>query len=129
MLPFFTDVQNLESITPGWMSFFMVMPKPIEMCVGALIDYKLRVLGIPLRWRSEITAWQPPFRFVDEQRRELYCQWIHEQTFEAHKDGTICRDSIRYAVLGGRIIERLFVRNDVKTILDFPQKKLGEIFW
>ena len=128
VFPFFADAQNLEAITPNWMSFSIITPKPIEMRVGTLIDYKLRVRGIPLRWRSEITVWQPPFRFVDEQRRGPYRQWIHEHTFEARDGGTLCRDSVRYAVLGGRIIERLFVRRDVETIFEFRQKKLREIF-
>lgn len=128
IFPFFSDAQNLEAITPDWMSFAIVTPKPIEMRMGALIDYKLRVRGIPLRWQSEITVWQPPFRFVDEQRRGPYRQWIHEHTFEVQEGGTLCRDVVRYAVFGGRLVERLFVRRDVEKIFAFRQAKLRELF-
>lgn len=65
---FFADPRNLALITPPWLSFHVLTPEPIAMRRGALIDYKLRVRGIPIRWQSELTAWEPPVRFVDEQR-------------------------------------------------------------
>jgi ligand-binding SRPBCC domain-containing protein len=125
---FFSDARNLQTITPDWLHFSILTPAPIEMRVGTLIDYWLRVRGLPLRWRSEITVWQPPHRFVDEQRRGPYRQWIHEHAFEAVAGGTLCRDSVRYAVFGGKIVERLFVRRDVKTIFDHRERKLRELF-
>ena len=74
------------------------------MNVGTLLDYKLRVHGLPLRWQSEITVWEPPFRFVDEQRHGPYRKWKHTHTFEEKPGGTLCLDHVEYAVLGGAII-------------------------
>lgn len=74
---FFCDAQNLESITPPWLKFEVLTPAPIELGEGALIDYRLRVRGIPLRWQSKITHWDPPHSFVDEQLRGPYRLWIH----------------------------------------------------
>jgi len=125
---FFSDASNLESITPAFLHFVTLTPKPIEMKTGTLIDYKLRVHGFPLRWRTLISAWEPPFRFVDEQLRGPYRQWIHEHTFEDRDGGTLAVDQVRYAVFGGAVIDRLLVRRDVETIFEFRQKRLGEIF-
>ena len=125
---FFSDARNLEAITPGWLSFHILSPTPMVMRPGTLIDYQLRVRGLPLRWRSEITAWDPPHRFVDEQRRGPYRRWIHEHTFTTHPGGTLCRDHVRYAVWGGKIIQKLFVRRDVETIFAFREQKLRELF-
>ena len=124
---FFSDARNLEEITPPWLHFHVVTPEPIEMRVGTLIDYRLRLHGIPLRWQSEITAWKPPARFVDEQRRGPYRLWVHEHTFAATPEGTLVRDHVQYAVLGGRLIERFFVRPDVEKIFAYRRDCLTRI--
>jgi ligand-binding SRPBCC domain-containing protein len=98
------------------------------MHVGQRIDYRLRVRGVPIRWQSEITAWEPPHRFVDEQRRGPYRAWIHEHTFEAQDGGTLARDLVQYAVLGGALVNRLFVARDVERIFAFRSEMLREIF-
>lgn len=95
---------------------------------GALIDYRLRIHGLPLRWRSEITAWDPPRRFVDEQRRGPYRLWRHTHTFTEGVGGTIVHDRVRYAVLGGILIHKLLVERDVRTIFAYREKALREIF-
>jgi ligand-binding SRPBCC domain-containing protein len=87
VFPFFADAGNLEILTPPWLRFEIVTPRPIAMRAGALIEYRLRLHGVPLRWQSEITAWEPPHRFVDEQRRGPYRAWIHEHTARC---GTSC---------------------------------------
>jgi ligand-binding SRPBCC domain-containing protein len=127
LFPFFADVTNLEAITPPFLRFEVLTPD-VEVRAGAIIDYKLRVHGIPLRWRSEITVWEPPHRFVDEQRRGPYRRWHHEHRFEEKDDGTLCIDTVDYAVLGGALIETLFVRRDVERIFAFRQTKLQELF-
>ncbi len=98
---FFSEAQNLETLTPGWLRFSIVTPTPVEMRVGAIIDYQLKLRGIPLRWRTEITAWDPPRRFIDEQVRGPYRLWTHEHLFKEHQGGTLMSDRVRYAVPGG----------------------------
>jgi ligand-binding SRPBCC domain-containing protein len=125
---FFSDAGNLEVITPPWLRFTVLTPRPIEMRVGTRIDYQLKVRGIPLRWQSEITAWEPPVRFVDEQRRGPYRKWRHEHLFEEHGDRTLAIDRVDYDVFAGFIVESLFVRRDVEQIFAFRKTKLLEIF-
>jgi ligand-binding SRPBCC domain-containing protein len=125
---FFADAKNLQAITPPWLDFALVTPEPIRMSRGTLIDYRLRLHGFPIRWRSEITAWEPPRRFVDDQRRGPYKLWVHEHRFQAQDGGTHVADAVRYAVPGGALIDRLFVRRDVERIFQFRRQKLQELF-
>ena len=128
VFPFFADAGNLETITPPWLRFEILTPRPIAMRAGALIEYRLRLHGIPVRWQSEITAWEPPHRFVDEQRRGPYRAWIHEHTFTESKGGSEVRDFVRYAAPGGWLVDRLFVRHDVRRIFEYRTRKLQELF-
>lgn len=128
LFSFFADAGNLDAITPPWLNFHIVTPPPIELREGALIDYKLRVRGIPLRWRTRINVWQPPHRFVDEQLRGPYRQWIHEHTFEARGGGTLARDMVHYAVPFDFIAHRWLVRPDVEKIFAFRQEALRARF-
>ena len=123
---FFSDARNLEALTPPTLRFEILTPSPIRMEVGTLIDYKLRLRGIPVRWRSEITAWEPPYRFVDEQRRGPYRLWVHEHRFEAKDGGTLAKDLVEYAVPGGALVNRLFVARDVRGIFEYRTEKLRE---
>jgi ligand-binding SRPBCC domain-containing protein len=128
LFPFFADAFNLETLTPPWVNFSLLTPRPIEMKVGARIDYQLRIRGLPIRWQSEITVWEPPIRFADEQRRGPYRAWIHAHRFEEIDGGTLVRDVVRYAVIGGRLINRLLVQPDVEKIFRFRQQRLTELF-
>jgi len=125
---FFADAGNLQELTPPFLGFEILTPRPIEMRPGALIDYRIRLRGIPLRWRTEITAWEPPRRFVDEQLRGPYRLWIHEHTFEEYGDGTVVVDFVRYAVLFGALANRLLVARDVRKIFEYRERRLKEIF-
>jgi ligand-binding SRPBCC domain-containing protein len=125
---FFADPENLSRITPSWVGFAIRTPPPIEMKTGALIDYAIRIRGIPMKWRSEITAWQPPYRFVDEQRTGPYRYWIHEHTFEERDGGTFVSDRVRYSVPGGTLIHRLFVARDLDRIFAHRERALEGIF-
>lgn len=125
---FFGDAQNLQRITPAWLNFKILTPLPLEIRAGTLIDYQLRIRGIPLRWQTEITAWAPPHRFVDEQKRGPYRQWIHEHTFTPQNGGTLCRDHVRYAVVGGALVNWLLVRRDVERIFNHRAKRMRELF-
>jgi ligand-binding SRPBCC domain-containing protein len=113
---FFSEVANLDAITPPWVKFKTITPGPIEMRVGTVIDHRLRIHGIPIRWRSKITAWEPPARFVDEQLRGPYRVWVHEHLFEERDGGTVVRDRVRYAVPFDFFTDRFLVRPDVERI-------------
>lgn len=124
---FFSDALNLELITPPWLRFKVLAVSPVEMKEGTLIDYRLRLRGIPLRWQSQITAWEPPFRFVDQQRRGPYRLWIHEHTFVESNSGTLARDRVEYAVPGGMLVQKLFVEPELKRIFAYRSRKMQEI--
>ena len=125
---FFADAGNLEALTPPWLRFRVVTPQPIELRAGALIDYRLRVHGLPIRWTSEITAWEPPVRFVDEQRHGPYRFWHHEHTFEDAPGGTFVNDRVRYRVPFGRLAHWLVVERDVRMIFRYRSEALVPIF-
>ena len=125
---YFSNASNLQELTPPWLHFNIVTPEPIEMFVGQTIDYKLRVHGFPIRWRSEITDWEPNVRFVDESRRGPYTHWHHEHLFESCEAGTRVTDIVHYGVPGGALIHAFFVRRDIATIFNYRRKVLRERF-
>lgn len=125
---FFSDAQNLDLITPPWMHFQTIKQSQGEMQQGTVMDHRLRIHGFPLRWRSEITDWDPPTRFVDQQVRGPYRLWIHEHRFEERDGGTLVQDHVSYAVLFDFLIHRSFIRPDIERIFAYRGKKLREIF-
>lgn len=128
VFPFFADAGNLERITPAWVNFKILTPGPIEMRSGALIDYRIRIRGVPVGWQTRITAWDPPRRFEDVQVRGPYVLWEHEHTFEEVDGGTLCRDRVRYRAPLGFILHSLLVDRDVRRIFEYRQSRLAEVF-
>ena len=127
VFPFFADAGNLEAITPPWLSFRITTPRPIEMRQGALIEYRLRLHGLPIRWLTVIADWAPGVRFVDTQIRGPYALWHHTHEFEPDGDGTLMRDTVRYALPYGPLgvaAQRLFVARDVGRIFDYRAEAL-----
>jgi len=132
VFPFFADARNLEAITPTSLHFHIVTPMPVEMRPGLMIDYKLRMRGIPMTWRSEITAYDPPHSFVDEQRKGPYKLWRHEHFFEPANGpggvvGTRVRDRVSYIPRGGPLIHKLFVRPELEKIFAHRQEVILEL--
>jgi hypothetical protein len=122
---FFAAARNLEHLTPPWLRFEVLNAEPIEMRAGALIDYRLRVHRIPLRWTSQIEEWEPGRCFVDRQLRGPYGLWRHRHTFAVDGAGTVVRDSVDYGLpLGplGELAHALFVRRDLERIFDYRRR-------
>jgi len=123
VFPFFADAHNLEAITPPWVRFRVMTPGRIEMRPGTLIEYRLRLHGVPVRWVTRIVEWEPGRRFVDEQLRGPYRLWHHTHAFEDDGEGrTIVRDRVCYCLpfgLTGAAAHMLFVRRDLTRIFDF----------
>ena len=125
---FFADPRNLERLTPPWLRFEILTPPEMEITRGTLLDYRLRLRGIPLRWQSEIAVWEPPRRFIDRQTKGPYSLWVHEHNFTPDKNGTIIGDRVEYAVPGGALIHKLLVAPDLEKIFQYRHKVLEEIF-
>lgn len=127
VFPFFADATNLERITPPFMKFEILTPRPIPMRAGQRIEYALKIRGIPVRWISEITVWDPPNRFVDEQVKGPYRKWSHEHRFWEADGGTWMEDQIDYAVLGGELIRKLLVEPDLRRIFEYRSQVLESL--
>ncbi len=121
---FFSDPYNLEALTPPWLRFRVLACSTPTMREGTTIDYQLRVRGVPIRWRSLISSWAPPLEFVDEQVAGPYRSWVHRHSFIETPDGVLMRDRVDYSPLGGALVNRLFVRSDLRRIFDYRQKQL-----
>ncbi len=125
---FFANPGNLDRLTPAWLNFSILTPptSPIEQ--GALLDYRLRLRGIPIRWQSEIAAWEPPHRFVDRQTKGPYSLWVHEHTFDERDNGTLVADNVEYGVPGGPLIQKFLVAPDLERIFNYRHKVLAGLF-
>jgi ligand-binding SRPBCC domain-containing protein len=127
---FFSDALRLQAVTPPWLAFRMLTPGPIEVGPGTLLDYRLRVHGIPIRWQTRIETWEPPRRFVDRQLKGPYKLWVHTHIFEARDGGTLVGDHVRYALpLGplGELAHRAVVRRDLERIFDYRHEALTRL--
>ncbi len=125
---FFADAFNLERITPPWLRFRIRTPPPIDMRVGALIDYSLRVRAIPVRWRTRIGEWDPPRRFTDEQIRGPYRLWRHTHEFTSVEGGALCVDRVLFRAPLPRLTHALLVEPDVRRIFRFRANALRRLF-
>jgi ligand-binding SRPBCC domain-containing protein len=127
---FFSDARNLELLTPAWLKFH-VLTIPDQIASGIHIQYRLVWHGIPLRWTTEITRWNPPRDFEDVQLSGPYKLWHHTHRFEARDEGTQTTDIVEYALpLGflGRLAYALQVRSNVEQIFDYRYDRIREMF-
>jgi ligand-binding SRPBCC domain-containing protein len=127
VFPFFAEARNLELLTPPFLHFNIITSAPIVMARGTRIQYRLKLRGIPITWESEITTWEPPHRFVDEQLRGPYRLWEHRHDFRERDGGTDVSDHVDYAVWGGSLVNSLLVAPDVKRIFEYRRSKLDEL--
>lgn len=129
---FFSDPANLEALTPPWLAFEVLTPAPLPRGEGAVFDYRIRVRGLPIRWRTLIESFVPGERFVDRQIAGPYTLWHHTHRFEdLPGGGTRMTDQVRYR-LGwgplGRLVAALWVRRDVERIFAYRRRILAERF-
>lgn len=119
---FFAEAANLELITPPWLGFGLVSAEPVAMRLGTLIEYRLRLHRLPLRWVSRIASWEPERGFVDVQVRGPYRVWRHRHEFEPRGRSTVVRDHVEYALpFGplGKLAHAAFVERDLARIFDY----------
>jgi ligand-binding SRPBCC domain-containing protein len=128
---FYAQARNLEAITPPWLRFRVITPEPIEMRAGTLIDYRLSLHGVPLRWRTRIEVWEPPSRFVDIQLNGPYSLWEHTHTFSPDGEGAVeIGDRVRYQLpLGplGELAHAALVRRDIRRIFDYRERAAARL--
>ena len=128
---FFSKAENLETLTPNNLEFKILTPLPISMKKGQHIDYRIKLFGIPFYWKTEITKWNPPQEFADNQLSGPYVIWHHTHTF-VEKDGTtVMTDTIEYKSKGwilAPFLHWLFVDRNVEQIFTYREQRLNELF-
>ncbi|PLK42820.1 SRPBCC family protein [Emticicia sp. TH156] len=130
---FLSVPENLKTITPSYMGFEMTSRHHGNvMYAGQIITYLVKpVMGIPLKWCTEITHVQEPHYFVDEQRMGPYQFWHHQHKLKEIKNGVLMEDIIHYKLpLGvlGNIANSIMVSGQLEEIFEYRQKKLIELF-
>jgi hypothetical protein len=128
---FFSKPENLEMITPESLSFNILTPISIRMETGSLIDYTIRLFGIPIHWRTLISDYEPPFRFVDQQIKGPYTFWHHTHTFQAVEGGVEIIDKVKYSLpLGwlGTLAHSIWVRKDLEKIFKHRKTVIQNYF-
>jgi ligand-binding SRPBCC domain-containing protein len=127
---YFADASNLEAITPPWLRFRILTPQPIALGEGALIDYRLALHRVPLRWRTRIERWEPGRCFVDTQLDGPFALWEHTHTFEEQVGGTLIRDRVEYRMpleVFGQLAHRLVAGRDLERIFDYRRDAIARI--
>ncbi len=130
VFPFFSDAKNLETITPPWVGF-TIKSVSGPMAVGTLIDYRIVIKGVPMKWRTRISKWEPNQKFADEMVWGPYQRWHHTHTFQALKSGTLMTDLVIYqppfGVLGD-IVALLMITKDVAKIFNYRTQQINRLF-
>ena len=128
---FFAQAENLSLVTPPELKFEILSPLPITMRVGTLIDYRIRLHGIPMRWRTRIERWDPPQLFIDSQLKGPYRLWIHHHEFREMGEGTEITDRVWYRLPSLGPMNRLvhaMVRRQLDDIFDYRAEAVQQAF-
>jgi ligand-binding SRPBCC domain-containing protein len=128
---FFAKVENLERITPAWLNFKIITPLPVEMRSGTKIDYQIKLYGVPLNWKTEITRWDPPSLFIDTQLKGPYSAWIHEHRFAEQDGKTIMHDTVDYDIPAGfltPLINKFFIEKQINAIFAYRRREIERYF-
>jgi ligand-binding SRPBCC domain-containing protein len=125
---FFSKPENLAKLTPPAMGFRILNREPIEMKSGREISYRIRPLGLPMKWVSLIQTWDPPHEFSDLQLKGPFRYWLHSHRYTATETGTRMDDHILYRVPGGALPERLFVRKQLIQQFAYRTARIQEFF-
>lgn len=131
VFPFFADAANLEKLTPPFLGFTILTPPPIAMHAGTRIEYRIKLNGIPMKWRTLIEAYEPGDMFIDRQEKGPYKLWRHTHTFKDVPGGTELGDRVEYQLpFGplGTIAHALFVKRQLRTIFDYRAQVMTEMF-
>lgn len=127
---FFADASNLESLTPTFLHFRILTALPIAMRAGTLIEYRLKLYGLPVYWRTRIETWEPTRGFSDLQLAGPYKYWHHTHMFEPVHGGTWMSDRVVYEVGWGPLgwlAYKLFVRRSLERIFDYRRDQIGKL--
>lgn len=128
---FFEKPENLSKLTPSWLSFKIKTALPLEMKEGAEFEYTIRLLGIPINWKTLIIKYSPPFSFTDEQVNGPYKKWIHTHTFKEKEGKVLMKDEVKYDLYGGFLkyfIHNILVKHSIKKIFEFRKKAIEKEF-
>lgn len=128
---FFSNAENLGKVTPAEVQFTILTPFPIRMHIGTLIDYRIKLMGIPFFWRTVITDYDPPHRFVDQQLKGPYVFWHHEHSFEQKNGYVLMTDRVHYLSPGGflePLVDALFVKKQLDNVWAYRDKTFTELF-
>ena len=126
---FFSDVKNLEVLTPPLLNFKVVDKSTENIQEGTKINYKLKIRGVPAKWTSLITNWQPMKEFADVQLKGPYSKWYHRHLFKPLAGGVLLEDKVVYRLpfsrFGGNLLH-WFILKDIKTIFSYRRKRIKE---
>jgi len=128
---FFSDAVNLERITPPFLNFQVLGMSTARIQKGSLIDYRLKLRGLPVKWRTLIDKWEPQSAFVDTQLKGPYQKWHHAHRFETLAGGVLVEDEVFYRLPMswlGDLVAGAYVRGDVQKIFDYRRQAIAEIF-
>jgi ligand-binding SRPBCC domain-containing protein len=126
---FFAEPANLALITPRWLGFRLLEPAS-PLGPFAILDYRIRWMGLPLRWRTFIREFDPPARFVDVQVRGPYGRWEHRHLFVEERGGTWVDDRVTYRLplgLLGRALHDLLVGRQLAAIWAHRRRRIADL--